>query len=154
MQISDLIAEQRTEVITEAHTWIGTPYAHMGTLKGIVVDCAMILREVYGKVLPWMKDIHIDYYPPDWHMHRADERYLDMVRQYADEVESPKPGDIVVVKFGRAYAHGAIVVDYPTVIHAYLNAGRVVLEDFVANKEIDARKKLFFSPWKRFYGEE
>jgi NlpC/P60 family putative phage cell wall peptidase len=147
---AEQILEQRKAVIAEAHTWIGTPYAHMGSLKGVGVDCAMILREVYGKVLSWMKDIHIAYYPPDWHLHQADERYLNMVRQYADEVEEPEPGDIVVVKFGRAYAHGAIVVDYPTVIHAYANARLVVLEDFKANKEIDTRKKLFFSPWKKF----
>lgn len=154
MLAAEQILGQRAAVVEEAFTWLNTPYAHMGSLKGVGVDCAMILREVYGKVLPWMKDIQIDYYPADWHLHSDDERYLGMVRKYACETESPKPGDIVVVKFGRAYAHGAIVVDYPTVIHAYLNASRVVLEDFVANKEIDSRKKLFFSPWKFFYGEE
>jgi len=141
--------EQREAVVAEAHTWLNTPYRHMAAVKGSGVDCATILREVYGKVLPGCAGIVIDHYPPDWHLHRDDERYLDIVRKYASEVETPKPGDIVVIRYGRAFSHGGIVVNWPLCIHAYVSARCVCLEDFQANKELDGRPMKFFSPWAK-----
>jgi cell wall-associated NlpC family hydrolase len=38
------------------------------------------------------------------------------------------PADIALWRFGRCFSHGAIVVDWPIVIHAYLGRG-CVLED-------------------------
>ncbi len=38
------------------------------------------------------------------------------------------PGDIALWRFGRCFSHGAIVVDWPIVIHAYLGRG-CALED-------------------------
>ncbi|MGH6984585.1 MAG: hypothetical protein ACREEI_10205 [Stellaceae bacterium] len=38
------------------------------------------------------------------------------------------PADIALWRFGRCFSHGAIVVDWPVVIHAYLGRG-CVLED-------------------------
>ena len=38
------------------------------------------------------------------------------------------PADIVLWRFGRCFSHGAIVVDWPIVIHAYLGRG-CMLED-------------------------
>lgn len=148
----DLETERRERgaVVEEARAWLNTPYHHMAAVKGSGVDCAMILREVYGNsVFPEYKDIQIEHYPPDWHMHRDDERYLDIVRQYAGEVDEPEPGDIVVVRYGRAFSHGGIVVQWPLCIHAYVSAGCVTLEDFEANKEIWGRPMKFFSPWEK-----
>ncbi|HYL49488.1 MAG TPA: hypothetical protein VET84_09005 [Stellaceae bacterium] len=38
------------------------------------------------------------------------------------------PGDIALWRFGRCFSHGAIVIEWPVVIHAYLGRG-CVLED-------------------------
>lgn len=114
-------------IILEALTWLDTPYHHQGRVKGVGVDCAMILCEVFETVgmVP-----HIDPrpYPPDWHMHRSEERYLRWVEDYADRVTDPQPGDVALYQFGRTISHGAIVVNWPTVIHAYRGEG-VVLAD-------------------------
>ena len=40
----------------------------------------------------------------------------------------PKPADIALWRFGRCFSHGAIVIDWPLVIHAYAGKG-CVLED-------------------------
>ena len=119
-----------------AKTWIGTPYHHHERVKGVGVDCAMLLCEVYeaAGLVP-----HIDpgYYPSDWHMHRDDERYLTWVLQYASEFQDPQPGDIVLYQFGqktsnpinarhtRIISHAAIVVEWPLVIHAVRGEGVV-----------------------------
>jgi cell wall-associated NlpC family hydrolase len=74
---------------------------------------------------------HFPYYPHDWHLHRVTERYLEGVLQYAKEIESlPRPADIVLWKFGRCYSHGAIVVEWPRIIHAY--CGRCCTEEDAA----------------------
>src|SRR4051794_11035245 len=95
--IEEQIKHGRALVVAEAHKWLGTPYVHEASVLGAGVDCAMILREVYEKCLPYLGHIEIEHYPPDWHLHRGDERYLNIVRKYADEVEHPLPGDIAVI---------------------------------------------------------
>lgn len=149
LPMSDLERSQRAAVVAEAETWIGTPYAHMQMVKGAGVDCATILKAVYGTVFPEVRDAPLEYYPPDWHLHRDDERYVNFIRQYATETDAPLPGDIVVVKFGRSFAHGGLVVAWPEIIHSYLNARCVVREDFLANKELSGRPRRYFTPWKK-----
>lgn len=116
-----------SNIITEAMTWLNTPYHHQGRIKGVGVDCAMILCEVYQAVglIPF---IDPRPYSSDWHFHRGEERYLGWIKQYADPVEDPQPGDVILYKFGRCISHGGIVVEWPTIIHAYRNEG-VVLAD-------------------------
>jgi cell wall-associated NlpC family hydrolase len=109
-------------------SWLRTPYHHMGAVKGAGVDCAMLLVRVFqdAGLVP-----QFDPRPYDmtWHLHRSEERYLGFIVQHADEVYRPEPGDIVVYKFGRAYAHGAIVIAWPEIIHAHMSAGNVELAD-------------------------
>ena len=69
------------------------------------------------------------------------------------------PGDIALWRFGRCFSHGAIVVDWPVVIHAYL--GRpCVLEDAAKAVWLShvgesgeagnrPRPRRFFSYWGR-----
>jgi NlpC/P60 family putative phage cell wall peptidase len=113
--------------VTEARTWLGTPYHHQGRVRGVGTDCAMLLAEVYhaAGLIPY---IDPRPYPQDWHLHRGEERYLGWLERYADQVDSPQPGDVALYRFGRTRSHGAIVVEWPTIIHAYIGQG-VVLAD-------------------------
>ena len=72
-----------------------------------------------------IQPIDVDDYPPDWHMHRNEERYLNKVRSVATEIDMATvgPGDFVLFKVGRCYAHGAIVIEWPRIIHAVLGLG-------------------------------
>lgn len=109
----------RARIVEVARNWLGTSYHTGGRVKGAGADCLTLLAEVYaeaGIVAP----VEIPYYPNDWHLHRAVERYLEGLRQYAHEVAQPLPGDIALWKFGRCFSHGAIVVDWPVIIHAYI----------------------------------
>src|SRR5580698_7963629 len=120
--MTDLETQQRAAVVAEARTWLRTPYHHMGRVKGAGVDCATLLAEVYARagVVP---TVTIPHYPPDWHLHRNLERYLDIVLQVAHPVETPQPGDIALYKWGRCFAHGAIITaPWPQeVIHAFID---------------------------------
>lgn len=114
------MSEKTEAVIAEAKDWIGTPYRKHGRIKGVGVDCSMLLAEVYERAGAIG---HVDpVYAADWHLHHSEEKYIDWLVQLGDEVvgEEPRPGDVVVWKFGRTFSHGAIVVEWPMVIHAYM----------------------------------
>ncbi len=121
------IAELRQAIVAEARTWLGTPYHHQAGIKGVGCDCAYLLIGVY-RALGLIPTIDPRPYPPDWHLHRSEERYLGWVRRYAVPVAIPHPGDAALWRFGRTASHGGIVVAWPTIVHAYRGQG-VVLAD-------------------------
>lgn len=119
--MDDIEASQRAAVVAEARTWIGTPYHHQQRVKGAGVDCAQFLAGVYSAV-GLIPAIAIPHYPPDWHLHRDAERYLGIVLEHAREIAAAelRPADVVVWRFGRCFSHGAIVIAWPVVVHAYV----------------------------------
>jgi NlpC/P60 family putative phage cell wall peptidase len=142
------VAIQRSQVVREALTWLGTPYHHHGRIKGAGVDCAMLLLEVYQRagLIPEGYDPGI--YAPEWHLHRSEELYLAGVERFATplpEGAEPQPGDIALFRFGRTISHGAIVLEWPGVIHSYRGQG-VVLDD-ASNGPLAGRHKGCWTLW-------
>jgi NlpC/P60 family putative phage cell wall peptidase len=121
------IERQRAAVVAEAREWLGTPYHHEARLKGIGVDCAQLLMGVFSaSTVGLIAPLRIPHYPRDWHLHRDAERYLEGLLHYARAVEEPPlPGDVALFRFGRTFSHGAIVTEWPRLIHAYWNIGVV-----------------------------
>jgi cell wall-associated NlpC family hydrolase len=136
-----LTDEQRAEIVRAAKAWLGTPYHHRAAVKGAGADCAMFPVAVYKEcgVLP------AEYQPPlyssQWHLHRSDEIYLQEIEKFCRPMRSlqtPLPADFVVVQFGRTFSHGAIVVEWPIVIHSYVHHG-VTLCDILRDGEVVGR---------------
>lgn len=122
------ITAQRLAVVQAAANWIGTPYHHMGRVRGVGADCITMLAGAFKDARIGLPDIEVPHYPPDWHLHRDAERYMEGLFHYCVEVpglkeRTPLPGDIVVFMFGRCYSHGAVVEEWPKLIHAYLRHG-------------------------------
>jgi len=143
-------AAAREAVVQEAMTWLRTPYAHHSRVKGVGVDCGMLLAEVYERagVMP-----HCDpgEYPNDWHLHRSEERYLGIVQERSRPVEAPGPGDIVLFRWGRCIAHGGIVVQWPLIIHSTAGIG-VTLANVEMTEQLHTHLAGFFSPWSEHDG--
>jgi cell wall-associated NlpC family hydrolase len=109
--------EQRAAVIEEAKTWLGTPYHLNARIKGVGVDCGtFLIASFYGAGL--IEDVDLGTSYADFNLHRSDEIYLKWILKYCRQVETPQPGDIILYRFGRILSHGALVVDYPRIIHA------------------------------------
>jgi len=109
--------EERATVIAEAKTWLGTPYHLNAKVKGAGVDCGTLLIAVFsGAGLIPEVDLGTNF--SDFHLHRSDEIYLGWILKFCRPVPVAQPGDIILYKFGRIISHGALVVDYPTIIHA------------------------------------
>lgn len=115
----------REIILEEARSWLGTPFRHAQCAKGAGVDCAMLSACVYYNVglVPW---IDPRPYPPDWALHRNEERMLNILNQYAHPVETPCAGDMAAYRFGRCVSHMAIIENDEMMIHAYVISGRVV----------------------------
>lgn len=143
-------AEERAAVIAAARTWLGTPFHDGAELKGVGVDCAHLLSAAYFEagLIPAQEIAH---YSPQWMLHNDVERFEDHVLKFAHEIEGPpKPGDVVLYKIGRLYAHGAIVVAWPTlIIHAFKVFGFVAetSSDEADLQDVKKHPRRFFSIW-------
>lgn len=114
---------ERERVVKTALSWERTPYRHMGRVKGAGADCLTFLAETFIEA-GLIEKIPVPFYPKDWMNHRSAERYVEGVLQYTKEISTPPlPGDIIVWKVGRCFSHGALVIDYPRIIHAQAGVG-------------------------------
>lgn len=143
--MTDQEQAQRAAVVREAMTWERTPYHHQGRLKGVGVDCAMLPMEVYhaAGLIP---SLDPPDYPIDWFLHRSAETYYDVLIQYGHQVETPKPGDMALFRFGRVqYAHGGILIADGIMLHAENGVGVVRCQ--LAGSPLESRLTGYFSLW-------
>ena len=141
--------EQRAAVVAEARTWLKTPWVHMAAIKGAGVDCAMLLVEVYVTA-GLIERFDPRPYPPDWMLHRSDERFLGFLFDRSHQVEKPEAGDVVMFRVGRAFSHGAIVTRAAplTIVHSFLPVGVVVEEQAERNRLLRLDLALYASFWR------
>jgi NlpC/P60 family putative phage cell wall peptidase len=52
-------------VVGEARSWIGTPYVHQASAKGVGTDCLGLLRGVWREVMGAEPEL-VPAYSPDW----------------------------------------------------------------------------------------
>ncbi|MGH6836529.1 MAG: hypothetical protein ACREC9_13535 [Methylocella sp.] len=150
-------ASERIAVVAEARSWLRTPYHPQADVKGAGVDCGMLLVRVFvdtGLVRPFDPRPYAD----DWYLHRSEERYLGFIFDRTKEVPAPQPGDVMVFRYGRCYAHGGIVTSVAplTIVHAFQPARCVIEEDVTRNPTLSqmSRRPKFFSYWTMERGRE
>ena len=141
-----MIWARRARVVREALTWLRTPYHHAARVRGAGVDCGQFPLAVFeaAGVLP---HIEPEPYVYDWNLHQEDRRYIDTVERHASplpEGAAPLPGDIALFRVGRSISHGAIVVEWPVVVHAYQGVG-VTLDDVTQHKRLGSH---FVGVWR------
>jgi cell wall-associated NlpC family hydrolase len=121
-------ADQRAAFVAEAKTWLGTPFRDQGDIKGPngAVDCAMLLVRCAASVGLIPADFDPRPYPPQWLLHKDEERFLGVVSEFGKEVQRPPiPGDVMIYKVARCFAHGGIVIEKDRIIHAYYKTRHV-----------------------------
>jgi cell wall-associated NlpC family hydrolase len=145
-----MLDPRRQLLVEEALTWRKTPFHHAARVKGAGVDCLTFIVEVYERV-GIVAGVEIPFYRPDFMRHNREQTYLEGLLRYGKEVEYPLPGDILIVKWGRIFAHAAIVIDWPRVIHASTDYGVIEARGDTGklNKKDNSRK--FISAFKDQY---
>ena len=133
-------AAARAAIVAEARSWLGTPYHHAADVRGVGVDCAMILVRVYCDV-GLVEPFDPRPYTRDWMLHRSEERYLGFLLARSVEVVEPQPADVILFRVGRCFAHGGIVTRAVplTILHAFAPARMVIEEEVRRNGELAER---------------
>ena len=121
MEISILIAEARS--------WLGTPWHHQASVRGVGCDCAGLVRGV-GNALGLMNCCEgasgaeeFEGYgrrPEPKRMLRALDRFMD--RRLPGQIY---PGDVLLLRFDRDPQHLAILTDENSMVHALIKNGVV-----------------------------
>jgi hypothetical protein len=92
-------------------------------------------------------------YPLNFGINSSEERLLQGLALFADPIpHPPQPGDIAVWKFWHCYAHTAIVIAWPQMIHAYFPERMVAYGD-AARGALAAHPVKFFSRFARLQRE-
>jgi hypothetical protein len=92
------------------------------------VDCGQLLAGVYIGAGFFKPDEMLlpEYYSLSVAQHKESTEYVEQIMRFMREIPESEvqPGDVVVYKLGLAFAHAAIVVEWPTfVIHAFAHGG-------------------------------
>lgn len=142
-------AEQRAVIVAEAMSWRGTPYVPGGAVKGAGTDCGMIMCRIFQATGHLDPAFDPRPYPIQWHFHQAAEKYLGFVERFAHPLpdgREPGPGDVVLFRFGKCFSHGAIVIDWPVVLHA-MRPHRVGTINVKTTPKLDILPRRFFTIW-------
>jgi cell wall-associated NlpC family hydrolase len=147
--------DERQRVIAYARTWLKTPFRHQSDVRASGVDCAMLLVRVFvdtGMVEPFDPG----KYPQQFFLHRDEERFLGWLNRYALEIapELAKPGDVVVYKMGRVFAHGALIVSDREIINAWAKERQVAIVErntieLTHFKDNTPRPAKYFDLWAK-----
>jgi len=127
-----MAAAAMSEIVQLARGWIGTPYQHQASLRGVGCDCLGLLRGVWRDLKSRDAEV-IAPYAPDWAA-GGDETLRDGLARHLTAVDTIAPGDVLLFRMG---AHGparhcgiaASRDGVPTLIHARQN--RAVREENV-----------------------
>ena len=119
--------DERELVIKEALEWERTPYHHLGRVKGAGCDCLTFLAGVFEncKLLP---RIEVPHYAMQWHLNQKAELYKEGLLKYTKQIDGPRRAAIALWKVGHTFSHGAIIIEWPMVIHSFIRSGVVMCD--------------------------
>jgi NlpC/P60 family putative phage cell wall peptidase len=112
----------RDLIVAEARAWIGTPYRHAASLKGVGCDCLGLVRGVWRALLGDEPEIAPPY-AADWAEAGGRETLRDAARRHLVEIEPAQagPGDVLLFRWrdGLPMKHAGIVVAPGRMVHAH-----------------------------------
>ena len=120
--MSGMAVETGLRVAAEARTWIGTPYCHGASLKGVGCDCLGLVRGVWRAVLG-VEPEDPPPYSADWAEASGDERLLRAARRHLREIAPAEAGvgDLLLFRWreGSPAKHLGICSAPGRMIHAH-----------------------------------
>lgn len=124
------MSEQGAQAVAIAREWIGTPYRHQASLKGVGTDCLGLIRGVWRELYGCEPEAPPPY-SRDWGEMDRSEPLGRAAQRWLRASEAPAVGDVLLFRmteYGPA-KHVAIQSDMigeGAIIHAY--SGRSVME--------------------------
>lgn len=116
-------------IVDEARRWLGTPYVHQASLRGVGSDCLGLVRGVWRELVG-QEPFFVPAYSPDWAEVSAHEPLLSGLAESMSEApDTFEDGQIIVFRMrSKAIAkHVAILCEAqrptPNIIHAFSGHG-------------------------------
>src|SRR5262245_54289062 len=102
----------RAAIVAEARAWIGTPYRHQASVKGIGCDCLGLVRGVWRGLLGAEPEVAPPY-ARDWAEASGQESLAEAAARHLvplAELDKFSPGDVLLFRYRERYAakHAAI----------------------------------------------
>lgn len=117
-----VMPRERTDarVLAAATGWLGTPYRHQASRRGVGCDCLGLIRGVW-RALYGGEPEAVPAYAPDWAEFGGSDRLLEATRRHFDSAEALEPGRLVLFRWraGAAAKHAGIMMAADRFIHAY-----------------------------------
>lgn len=118
-----------SRVVALAESWLGTPYRHQGSEKGVGCDCLGLVRGIWRELYGTEPETP-GAYRADWAERGGGERLLEAAGRHMARLagmEQAEPGDLIVFRFrtGLPAKHCGILVPGGRFVHAYEQAGVV-----------------------------
>ncbi len=112
------------DIVAEARRWIGTPYQHQASLRGVGCDCLGLVRGVW-RGLYGAEPETPPAYMPDWAEAGGHETLAEAAMRHMQQVPvwQVRPGDVLLFRW-RAHLpakHAAIMSAPRWMIHAHDN---------------------------------
>ena len=112
----------RSTIVTETHAWIGTPYRHQASLKGVGCDCLGLVRGVWRATIGDEPECAPPY-APDWAEAASGEPLAEAAARHLVAVDRDAfgVGDVLLFRW-RSHLpakHAAIVTAPDRMVHAH-----------------------------------
>jgi NlpC/P60 family putative phage cell wall peptidase len=112
----------RDRIVAEARAWIGTPYRHQASLKGVGCDCFGLIRGVW-RALYGAEPEATPAYAPDWAEATGTEALAAAARRHMIEIGPREfsPGDLLLFRWRAGFPakHAAIATAADLMVHAH-----------------------------------
>ncbi len=109
------------DIVRIARSWLGTPYRHQASLKGIGCDCLGLVRGVFAETYGYPTEAPPPY-SRDWAEASGRETMLEAASRHliGVDVEDIETGDVLIFRMrqGAIAKHAAIMSAPMKMIHA------------------------------------
>lgn len=116
------MSAMRDAALAEAERWIGTPYRHQGSMRGVGCDCLGLVRGIWRALYGTEPEMG-GAYAPDWAEATGEDRLFDAACRYMIRIEAgvAEAGDAVLFRWRPHLPakHIAILSGDGWIIHAY-----------------------------------
>jgi len=110
------------EAIEAARGWLGTPYRHQASLKGIGCDCLGLIRGIWREIYGEEAEL-VPPYAADWAEAGGKEALANAGRRHMIEIAPADalPGDVLLFRWRQTVPakHAGLLATPTTFIHAY-----------------------------------
>jgi NlpC/P60 family putative phage cell wall peptidase len=113
----------RHAIVAEARAWIGTPYRHQASLKGVGCDCLGLVRGVWRGAIGTEPE-RAPAYAPDWAEAAGEETLAQAAARHLVALDDPQAfeaGDLLLFRWRARYPakHAGIATARDRMVHAH-----------------------------------